>query len=99
MSRVKEKGLSPKGSPAPVSPNERSNVSNQPRKPRLKYSTRFTRLTNKLSAFYFLMAGLNLITFAVSIPLAIGDPLAFILAIWGLAGFTLSAVAGWMVRQ
>jgi hypothetical protein len=93
-----EKGQSPKGSPAPVSPNERSNVRKQPRMPRKQYSTRFKTLTRKLSATYFLMAGLNLITFCISIPFAIGDPLALVLSVWAVCGMTLSIWAGLWVR-
>lgn len=99
MSQIREKGQSPKGSPAPYTKHERSNVSKQPRMPRKKYSTRFTLLTTRLSRFYLLMAGLNLITFSVSIPLAIGNTLALILAVYGLAGCALSVVGAWMVRR
>ena len=99
MSQISEKGQSPKGSPAPAIKHERSNVSKQPRMPRKKYSTRFRLLTTSLSRFYLLMAGLNLITFSVSIPLAIGDTLAFVLALYGLASCALSVAGAWMVRR
>lgn len=95
-----EKGLT-RGKPSqPLqSPNERSNVNIQPRTPRLKYSTRFKRLTTTLSTSYFLMAGVNLITFCISIPLAIGDPLALILSVWAVCGMSLSIWAGLWVRK
>lgn len=99
MTQISEKGQSRKGSPAPQSPNERSNVSTQPRVPRKKYSTRFKALTTTLSASYFLMAGLNLITFCVSIPLAIGDTLALVLSVWAVCGMSLSIWAGLAVRK
>lgn len=99
MTQTSEKGQSRKGSPAPQSPNERSNVSTQPRVPRKKYSTRFRALTTTLSTTYFLLAGVNLITFSISIPLAIGDPLALVLSVWAVCGTAISIWAGLWVRR
>lgn len=101
MTQISEKGQSPKGSPAPSNhtKHERSDVNTQPRVSRKKYSTRFKALTGVLSTSYFLMAGLNLITFCVSIPLAIGNTLALVLSVWAVCGMSLSIWAGLAVRK
>lgn len=100
MTQISEKGQSRKGSPAPTNhQTKRSNVSTQPRVPRKKYSTRFKALTTTLSTTYFLLAGVNLITFSISIPLAIGDPLALVLSVWAVCGTAISIWAGLGVRR
>lgn len=100
MTQISEKGQEPIISPAPTNHQTKgSNVNTQPRVPRKKYSTRFKALTRVLSTSYFLMAGLNLITFCISIPLAIGDTLALVLAVWAVCGMALSIWAGLWVRK